>query len=70
MIAAVTIAPAGTAKVSDRRRNPGRERRGFAIRARKNEGIPIVSPSVTESCRGRNGNPQSSTPKPTESRSE
>ena len=54
--ATAMMMPAGIAKLSDRLRNPGTYRCVFGISARKNAGMPIVSPSVIDSCRGRNGN--------------
>ncbi len=54
--------PAGMAKLSDRLRKPGTYRWLFGMSARKNAGMPIVSPSVIDSWRGRKGNSSTRTP--------
>jgi len=66
--ASATTMPDGRHHRTTRRRNPGWYRRVFGRSPSTRAGRPMVSPSTTDSCRGRNGKGQSSTPKTRASR--
>ena len=53
--AAPAATPAGTAKLSTLRTNPGWARGAPGASARKNPGTPIVRLDISVRCRGKNG---------------